>query len=126
MRGCGYCGKSARKAVYTDFAFEKIDWRRPDGGTAVARYHRPHAPRRQEGTGDHGIVHDLTNSQIALLCDIGEFDLPQLTSDQKRDLERLISGGYVGPTESHARSAFMLTAKGIEFLGKRGAGLNEA
>jgi hypothetical protein len=70
---------------------------------------------------------DLTNSQIALLCDIGEFHLPKLTSDQKReDLERLISGGYVGPTESHAGSVFMLTAKGVEFLGKRGAGLNEA
>ena len=70
---------------------------------------------------------DLTNSQIALLCDIGEFDLSNFTGDQKRrDLERLISGGYVGPTESHPRSAFMLTAKGIEFLGKRGAGLNEA
>jgi hypothetical protein len=24
---------------------------------------------------------DLTNSQIALLCDIGEFHLPKLTSD---------------------------------------------
>jgi hypothetical protein len=68
---------------------------------------------------------DLGNSQIALLCDIGEFDLPKLTSDQKCDLERLISEGY-GPTESHARSAFMLTAEGVEFLGKRGAGLNEA
>ena len=44
---------------------------------------------------------DLTNSQIALLCDIGEFYLPKLTSDQKCNLERLISGGYVGPTESH-------------------------
>jgi hypothetical protein len=69
---------------------------------------------------------DLTNSQIALLCNIGEFDLPKLTSDQKRDLERLVTGGYVGPTGSHPRSAFMLTPKGIEFLGKRGAGLNEA
>jgi hypothetical protein len=69
---------------------------------------------------------DLTNSQIALLCDIGESHLRELTGDQKRDLERLISGGYVGPTESHAGSAFMLTAKGVEFLGKRGAGLNEA
>jgi hypothetical protein len=68
----------------------------------------------------------LTNSQIALLCDIGEFHLPKLTSDQKRDLEQLISRGYVGPTEDHDRSVFMLTAKGIEFLGKRGAGLNEA
>jgi hypothetical protein len=72
---------------------------------------------------------DLTNSQIALLCDIGEFNLPKLTSDWSRDLERLISSGYVRPTEpteNHPRSAFMLTAKGSEFLGKRGAGLNEA
>ena len=65
---------------------------------------------------------DLTNSQIALLCDIGELHLPKLTGDQKRDLERLIAGGYVGPTESRV----MLTAKGVEFLGKRGVGLNEA
>ena len=69
---------------------------------------------------------DLTNSQIALLCDIAELHLPKLSGEQKRDLERLISGGYVGPTESHARSVFMLTAKGVEFLGQRGAGLNEA
>jgi hypothetical protein len=69
---------------------------------------------------------DLTNSKIALLCDIGEFDLSKLIGDQKRDLERLISGDYVEPTESHAGSAFTLTAKGLEFLGKRGAGLNEA
>ena len=71
---------------------------------------------------------DLTNSQIAMLCDIGEFKPPKLTNDQKhRDLERLISGGYVGPTEGHhSRSAFMLTAKALDFLGKRGAGLNEA
>jgi hypothetical protein len=70
---------------------------------------------------------DLTNSQIALLCDIGEFKPPKPTNDQK-DLERLISGGYVQPTEDHpnTRSAFMLTAKAIEFLGKRGVGLNEA
>ena len=68
----------------------------------------------------------LTNSEIALLCDIGELHLSKLTGEQKRDLERLISGGYVEPTESHARSAFMLTAKGVEFLGERGAGLNEA
>ncbi len=65
---------------------------------------------------------DLTNSQIALLCDIGELHLPKLTGDQKRDLERLITGGYVGPMESRV----MLTAKGVEFLGQRGAGLNEA
>jgi hypothetical protein len=62
---------------------------------------------------------DLTNSQIALLCDIGEFKPSKPTSDQK-DLERLISGGYVQPTEDHpnTRSAFMLTAKALEFLGR--------
>ena len=69
---------------------------------------------------------NLTNSQIALLCDVGEFDLSNLTGDRKRDLERLISGDYIEPTESHARSAFTLTAKGLAFLGKRGDGLNEA
>jgi hypothetical protein len=80
----------------------------------------------ESGTGDNGMSDDLTNSQIALLCDIGELHLPELTGDQKPDLERLISQGYVEPTEGHAGSAFMLTAKGVEFLGKRGAGLNEA
>ena len=69
---------------------------------------------------------DLTNSQIALLCDIGECDPYELTGDQKNDLERLLSEGYVEPTESHPGSKFKLTAKGGEFLGKRGAGLNEA
>ena len=80
-------------------------------------------PRAEPET---GMSDDLTNSEIALLCDIGELHLPKLTGDQKRDLERLISAGYVEPTEGHGRSAFMLTAKGVEFLGKRGAGLNEA
>jgi hypothetical protein len=69
---------------------------------------------------------ELTDPQIALLCDIGEFHLPELMDGQKRDLERLVSGGYVKPTESRTNSAFALTAKGSEFLGKRGAGLNEA
>jgi CTP-dependent riboflavin kinase len=69
---------------------------------------------------------DLTNSQIALLCDIGEFDLSKLTDDQNRDLNRLIAGDYVEATESRAGSALALTTKGLDFLSKRGAGLNEA
>jgi hypothetical protein len=69
---------------------------------------------------------DLTDSQIALLCDIGEHDLSKATADQKRGLGRLLSDGYVEPTEGHPGSAFKLTAKGAEFLGQRGAGLNEA
>lgn len=69
---------------------------------------------------------DLTDSQIALLCDIGEYDHAEAASDKKRDLERLISGGYVRPTADHPGSAYELTAKGLTFLGERGAGLNEA
>ncbi|HEY5203444.1 MAG TPA: hypothetical protein VIJ63_02435 [Roseiarcus sp.] len=69
---------------------------------------------------------DLTNSQIALLCAIEEHDPSKSTRDQQRDLERLIAEGYVQPTADHPGSAFELTAKGIAFLGERGAGLNEA
>jgi len=68
---------------------------------------------------------DLTNAQIALLCDIGEHHLSEATSDQKRDLERLVSRGYVEPAHGDLGSAFKLTAKGAAFLGERGAGLNE-
>jgi hypothetical protein len=68
---------------------------------------------------------DLTNSQIELLCEIEEHELFKLTGDQKRDLELLIAGGYVERTESHPGTAFKLTAEAIQFLGERGAGLNE-
>jgi hypothetical protein len=69
---------------------------------------------------------DLTNSQIALLCAIEEHDPSKSTRDEQSDLERLIARGYVRPTEGHPGSAFRLTAKGVAFLGERGAGLNEA
>jgi hypothetical protein len=68
---------------------------------------------------------DLTNAQIALMCDIGECDHSDLTDDEKSDLDRLLSEGYVEPTTSHPGPNYKLTAKGDEFLGKRGAGLNE-
>ena len=69
---------------------------------------------------------ELTDAQIALLCEIGELKLSGFTPDQQRDLDRLVSGGFVEPSASTARSAFTLTAKAVEFLGKRGVGLNEA
>jgi len=69
---------------------------------------------------------DLTNEQIALLCDIGEFKMPDLTIERKRDLEHLISVGYVAPMEGDARAAFMLTLEAHNFLSMRGATLNEA
>lgn len=69
---------------------------------------------------------ELTNDQISLLCEIGESALPKLAEAKKRDLERLVSGGYAEPAESHSGSAFRLTAKALALLGERGAGLNEA
>lgn len=69
---------------------------------------------------------NLTDEQIALLCAIGEGGSSQLAQNKKRDLDRLIAGGYVEPTESNPEAALKLTAKSIDFLGKRGAGLNEA
>ena len=69
---------------------------------------------------------ELTDSQIALLCDIEKSDLTKFAGDRKRDLYRLLSEGYVEPTNSHPGSAFKLTAKGADFLGERDAGLNEA
>ncbi len=69
---------------------------------------------------------DLTDSQIELLCEIGEYDPLQLADERKRDLERLLSGGYVAASATHPGSKFTVTVKGMEFLGERGAGLNEA
>lgn len=65
---------------------------------------------------------NLTDDQIALLCEIGESDQPDLAKDKEGDLHRLITGGYA----EHHGSAIKLTAKGVAFLGERGAGLNEA
>lgn len=69
---------------------------------------------------------ELTDSQIALLCAIEEHDDSEATSEQKRDLARLLMAGYAQPTGDHSGSAYALTAKGAAFLGERGAGLNEA
>ena len=82
----------------------------------------------QQQSGGNGMSADpvLTNQQIALLCDIGEFKMPDLTIERKRrDLEHLISVGYVAPTEGDARSAFKLTLEAHNFLSMRGATLNK-
>jgi hypothetical protein len=68
---------------------------------------------------------ELTDSQIELLCEIEEHDPTTLTGDKGRDLERLLSGGYVKPMKSTPGPAFKLTGKGNAFLAERGAGLNE-
>lgn len=72
------------------------------------------------------ISNGLTKAQVELLCDIGERDLSKATGDEKRDLENLLSDGYVEPRKGISGSRFELTTKGTNFLGRRGAGLNEA
>jgi len=69
---------------------------------------------------------DLTNDQIALLCEIGEHGMFKAIDDKGPDLQRLLSGGYVEPKDGGSGTVLQLTAKAIEFLGARGAGLNEA
>ncbi len=70
---------------------------------------------------------DLTNDQIALLCAIGEHTpSDDADSGKRRDLQRLLAEGYVKPATGSPSPAFELTPEGLDFLGKRGAGLNEA
>jgi len=69
---------------------------------------------------------ELTGDQIALLCEVGEFDIGKSTVEQRQALARLLAAGYIEPKEGHPASPYQLTAKGGAFLGERGAGLNEA
>jgi hypothetical protein len=69
---------------------------------------------------------DLTDTQIAILCDVEEHDLSKIIGDKRRDLERLLVEGYVEPKNGSPGSRLQLTAKGLALLGDRGAGLNEA
>jgi hypothetical protein len=69
---------------------------------------------------------ELSDTQIALLCDIEEHHLSKLTGDKKRDLEQLLLAGYAEPVRGDPGSTFKLTVKGSTFLSERGVGLNEA
>jgi hypothetical protein len=69
---------------------------------------------------------DLRDDEIALLCDIEQCDLSELTGDTRQALQRLLSGRYIEHATAQPDSPFKLTAKGIESLSTLGAGLNEA
>jgi hypothetical protein len=102
------------------------------GQGAVSAIH-PEAPLRQDAKQakdsapqPREVTQGLTSDQIALLCEIEARDSSKLSDDKKRALGRLRSEGYVEPTDNLPNSGFKLTAKGVDFLGKRGAGINEA
>jgi hypothetical protein len=86
--------------------------------------HAEGAPEKPQGV--PGTDEDLSNNEISLLCDIGEFK--SVREDvQSGAIARLQSRGYIEPASSPAPGArFKLTAKAQQFLLERGAGLNEA
>lgn len=93
---------------------------------------REDAPRTDDTSVQNNLVsEDLTAEQISLMCEIERRDASKLTQDKNRDIEQLLSKGYIesldGPEPGSALGPrFQLTEKGIDFLGKRGVGLNEA
>lgn len=69
-----------------------------------------------------------SNSAIALLFEIGEFDADGASAEQKTHLNELISGGYVtvAPDAELPGERYKLTKKAHQFLSERGAGMNES
>ena len=72
------------------------------------------------------MAEELNNDQIAMLCDIGEWDPSKLSTEQAKNLNRLRADGYLEDGEVRGKAALKLTPKAVEYLGQRGAGLNES
>ena len=69
---------------------------------------------------------ELSDAEIALLCDIGD-SFPKPTGEKAARLERLIARGFVEAAPAHKSPAkYQLTAKATQILTERGVGLNEA
>jgi hypothetical protein len=71
---------------------------------------------------------ELSDDQIYLLSNIGDKarSVPGPKDAMTSDLEALLREGYAEADDDQPVSLYRLTAKGIAFLSKRGAGLNEA
>lgn len=72
-------------------------------------------------------MRDLSNQEIAILSDVGQSQLRGLNDEKKRDLDRLLTEGYLAPADGdHPGAEYKLTGKAERFLVDRGAGLNES
>jgi hypothetical protein len=122
-------GKSSQKVTPRDA--------QKGGQGALSKEHpeialREDAPRADDTSVQNNLVSaDLTAEQISLMCEIERRDASKLTQNKNRDIEQLLSKGYIeslnGPEPgSPLGPHFQLTEKGVDFLGKRGVGLNEA
>jgi hypothetical protein len=77
--------------------------------------------------GDKDGDDDLSDSEIALLCDIGDAFPDTLTAEKRARLEQLIVRGFVEAAPAgKAPAQYQLTAKATKILTARGVGLNEA
>lgn len=70
---------------------------------------------------------ELSNSDIALLCDIGDAFPDTLSAEKRAQLDRLIARGFVEAASAEkAMGKYQLTAKATKILTERGVGLNES
>jgi hypothetical protein len=78
------------------------------------------------GSEHAGTDTELSDSDIALLCDIGD-SFPKPTGEKLIRLERLIAHGFIEVAPAHnAPAKYQLTGKATKALSERGVGLNEA
>jgi len=70
----------------------------------------------------------LSDSDISILSDIGQFSAEAADAEKQHAIERLCRNGFIAPNApgGRAKAPYSLTAKGEEVLTSRGAGLNEA
>ncbi len=59
---------------------------------------------------------NLTCPQIAMLCNIGEFEKAKASEDQKKDLENLLSERLIEPANDDNAEAYQMTQLGLAFL----------
>ena len=70
---------------------------------------------------------ELSDFDIALLCDIGGSSSATPGAEKRARLESLIARGFVEPASADkAPAKYQLTGKALKVLTDRGVGLNEA
>lgn len=69
---------------------------------------------------------ELTDTQISLLCDIGQANHFSASDDNEQEVAHLLQIGYVRLVGEHGKQTLQLTEKASTFLSARGATLNEA
>lgn len=116
-----------------DTAAQKITPRDAQkGGQGALSAAHPETPLKQDALPTDSAANtgqmsaELSDAQIDLLCALEERDVSKFAECDKQDLERLLSGGYAAPSEGPLGLPCKVTAKGTDFLAKRGASLNQS